>query len=130
MIKFDLSELPIAPKQYQSAGVILLAAGVLLLILGLLFAFMTASRREADSNRIKISAEDCTKRIDALGLHAHLEGELLKIQDGNLVRGMELLASSSQAAALCANWTLHEYCLGEACTPPGLTMSLKYMDKK
>jgi hypothetical protein len=127
--KFDISELPIAQGQYKSAGVILLSVGILLLILGLVFALMTAGRRDAASHKVKVSAEDCIKRIQTLKLRPRIEAQMIKIAEDDLTRGMELLASSSQAASLCANWTLADYCLGEACEPKGLSMTLRYQDK-
>jgi len=130
MIKFDLSEIPVAPTQYRIAGAVLLGAGILLLILGLIFATFTVGRRAANNNRVKLSAEDCVQKIKALNLDANADNNMIRIHDGNLKRGMELLASSSQAAGLCPNWTLNDYCLGDGCAPPGLTMSLKFSEKK
>jgi len=130
MIKLDLSEIPITPHQYRLAGGILVAFGIVLLGIGVLLASFTISRRAASGNYTKISAEDCVKKIGALHLQAVVQDNTIHIQDKNLNRGMELLASSSQAAALCPNWMLTDYCLGESCTPSGLTMSLKYSEKK
>jgi len=130
MIKIDLSEVPIAPLQYRLAGGILLGIGILLLCIGLLLSSFTISRRAANSTHTKVSAEECVKKINALHLQSTVQGDVIRIQDDNLQRGMELLASSSQAAALCPNWMLADYCLGSACTPPGLTMSLKYSEKR
>lgn len=130
MIKLDLSELPISPKQYKSAGLLLVGAGVFLLIIGLLFAIMTVQRRSSNAERIKISGADCMKKIQSINLKPAIEGDSIRIQETDLHRGMELLASSSQAAALCPNWILSDYCMGDACTPPGLSMTLKFQEKK
>lgn len=130
MIKLDLSELPIAPRQYQSMGIILTSVGVILLILGIVLSVMTESRRAAHLNRVKLSAEECSTKIKALGLTSVINGETIRIMDKDLTRGMELLATSSQAAALCVNWTMSNYCMGQACTPPGLSMTLQFGEPK
>jgi hypothetical protein len=130
MIKLDLSELPIAPRQYQTAGIILLSVGILLLILGLVLSIMTETRREAHASRVKVSAEECSRKISALGLNPIVDKESIRIINNDLTRGMELLANSSQAAALCANWMMTNYCLGENCSPPGLSMTLRYGEPK
>ncbi|HCM83541.1 MAG TPA: hypothetical protein PKW15_00090 [Alphaproteobacteria bacterium] len=130
MIKFDLSELPISPRQYQTIGITFLSVGILLLILGIVLAVMTESRRTKHASRVKVSAQECSIKIKALGLNSIQDGETLRIMDKDLTRGMELLASSSQAAALCPNWTLSSYCMGQACTPPGLSMTLQFGEIK
>lgn len=130
MKKFDLSELPISPRQYQTLGIVFLSVGILLLILGIVLAVMTESRRTAHAGRVKVSAQECSIKIKALGLTSIIDGENIRIMDRDLSRGMELLASSSQAAALCPNWPLSSYCMGEACTPPGLTMVLQFTETK
>lgn len=129
-MKFDLSELPIAPRQYQSMGIIFLSIGIVLLILGIVLAVMTENRRAAHAGRVKVSAEECSRKINALGLTSIVNGESMRIMEKDLSRGMELLATSSQAASLCVNWTLANYCLGAGCTPPGLSMTLQYGEPK
>ena len=128
MIKFDLSDIPIAPRQYQMAGIILLSVGVVLLILGLVFSIMTDGRREAHQNRVKVSGEECAARIRDLGLQPELTDKMITIKAGDLTQGMALLAKSSQASSLCPSWVLAYYCLGEACDPPGLNMRLQYQE--
>lgn len=128
MIKFDLSELPISPQQYRLMGVISIVVGVALLILGLVFVVMTETRRAASQNLTKISADECLQRIAALGMHGDRDGDKIRIQDKGMAQGVTLLAKSSQIAGLCLSWTLQDYCLGAACAPPGLTMTLQYHD--
>lgn len=130
MIKLDLSDLPIAPRQYQTMGIIFMVAGIILLVLGIVLGVMTESRREAHSNRVKVSAQDCSAKIKTLGLTSVINGETIRIMEKDLSRGMELLATSSQAASLCVNWKLSNYCLGQGCTPPGLSMTLQYGENK
>ncbi len=129
-MKLDLSELPIAPRQYQTIGISFLAAGIILLILGIVLAVMTEGRRTAHASRIKLSGQECSIKIKALGLTSIIDGENIRIMDRDLSRGMELLASSAQVAALCPIWTLSAYCMGQACTPPGLSMTLQFTETK
>ena len=130
MIKLDFSELPISPRQYKSAGFFLIGAGALLLLLGLILAIITVNRRTTSAERTKISAEECIKKIQPLNLETSAQDDGIHILSKDLNRGTELLAASSQAAVLCPNWIMDNYCLGDACTPPGMTMHLKYQEKK
>jgi hypothetical protein len=124
--KLDLSELPISPHQYRMAGIAMMVGGFLLLLLGITFVIMTEGRRDAQANRVKLSAQECASKISTLGLTPNVSEKNIVIQQNDLSMGMQLLAASSQAASLCANWKLHSYCLGEACNPVGLSMTLQH----
>ena len=129
-MKLDLSELPIAPIQYKTTGILCLTIGIVIFIIGLTFAVIGQSAREAARDPVKISGEDCEKRIQALGLKPTVAGNKIIITEKDISQTLPLLAQSSQAVSLCPNWTLEQYCLGSGCKTPGLVMTLQYHDPK
>jgi hypothetical protein len=129
-MKFDLSELPIAPHQYRIGGIAFLVSGAIMFIIGMFLAFSTQSEKTDSANRLKASATQCVEYASQLGLKAAADGNKIRISDPNMSQMVQLLAASSQVVGLCTDWELAQYCLGSGCKPAGLTMILQYNQSK
>lgn len=89
------------------------------------FAAQYAGRQQAEAQATVFSERACKQNLEALGYDVKVRGERIvaRAPSSELASYAEL-ARASVGIQSCKRYRLAEFCLGSACQPPGIEISL------
>jgi hypothetical protein len=121
----DFDELALTREQIVLTGTILVIFGLLELLASYFIASSVSTHRANAAQTAISQAQECQKRLTALGFQATVKGESVSAAMTGLDDAAYKLGQASIASLSCQGWELAHFCMGEGCGVKGVTLDLQ-----
>jgi hypothetical protein len=121
----DINELTLTRQQIMLTGTSLIVFGLLELVLSYFIASSVTAHRTAAAQQAVSQAQECQKRLTALGFQATVRGDAVSATMTGLDDAAYKLGQASIASLSCQGWELAHFCMGEGCGVKGVSLDLQ-----
>ena len=121
----SLDEVALTRQQLVLIGSVLVIFGLLELLISYFIVSSVSTHRTAAASQAVAEAQECQKRLTALGFQASVKGEMVTAQMIGLDDAAYKLGQASIASLSCQGWELAHFCMGEGCGVKGVQLDLQ-----
>ncbi len=121
----DFDKLALTRDQIVLTGIVLVIIGLLELVVSYFIASSVSTHQQNAAQTAISQAQECQKRIAALGFQATVKGEAISATMAGLDDAAYKLGQASIASLSCQGWELARFCMGEGCEVKGVSLDLQ-----